>query len=336
MVSRAVFFALALVSAAGEASVPSTALRGTDSLAEEPPAEDQSAEPDTDMLTPQNATEPTAAFQVIVDMMHRELHSEHWQWLVAVAAFCFGVAAVVFPKESFKHLTIALVFAVTYTMVMGDLHERYKDQQLDGSITINGAMLWQIIVSIEVAACASLVAWRGFEGVAQFIAMVIGIWPMKMLQATLNESGIFGASPWWNIIVVTISAVFGLFLVRKHNLKLLLSYIFPFIGGKLISCSIGWLLWYLVDFTWSKPWLDFYHSLPFDETVPALTPVLGIGWSTPTQIAGPPWIGSAGGTAIWLIIALSSSCFHHHSHKKQQKLESDELAYKAMPEENKQ
>merc|ERR1719162_1738568 len=187
---------------------------------------------------------------------------------------------------------------------MGDLHERYDvDHSGGGASLSNGTPIWEIVISVEVGLCISLVAWRGFRGVELIIGMSIGVWPLREFQELLISQHVFGQSPWWNVIIVTISVGIGFSLNAhdNHHFEFLLSYILPLAGGRLVSACVGMTAGYAMLGTPNLVWLDYWHSLP-------------LGLSSRPGHYGEALSGAPGvGCLIWILIS-GIAIWRHHTH----------------------
>lgn len=276
----------------------------------------------TDMLTPHGADEPLEALAMLRQLLVQQLSVPDWQLPVMLITLSIGVLMLWSPSGVFKNVIVVVVFCIAYIMMLGDLHERYDvEHHESGSSLSNGVAIWEVILSLEVAVCASVIAWRGYDGILMVIGMTIGLWPMRFVQTTLVSLGIFGASPWWNIIIITASGSLGLYLNQKddHILERYIGYVLPVFGGRLVASSVGWLVLVLCTGNMDQVWLDFWKSLPLDIYDPAeqhvqqaLAGAPGIGWSSPESIV-PAWAGWAAGSLIWLILSVAAVVHHHRA-----------------------
>jgi len=274
----------------------------------------------TDMLTPHGADEPLEALATLRKLLVQQLSVPDWQLPVMLITFSLGVLMLWSPSGVFKNVIVVVVFCIAYIMMLGDLHERYDVEHHASSTSLsNGVPIWEVILSLEVAVCASVIAWRGFDGILMVMGMTIGLWPMRFVQTTLFNLGLFGASPWWNIIIITSSASLGIYLNQKDNhiLERYIGYVLPVVGGRLVASSVGWLVLVLCTGNMDQVWLDFWKSLPLDVYDPsehnvqqALAGAPGIGWSSPQSMV-PSWAGWAAGSLIWLLLS-AAAVFHHH------------------------
>jgi len=266
-------------------------------------------------LTPHGADEPTEALALLRQLCISQLTVPQWQWLVSLVTLLLGALLLWDPKGIFEIVVVILVFCLAYIMVLGSLHERYHT---DG----NGMTVWEVVLAIELAFCAAVIAWKGFKGIELVIGMTIGLWPMRFIQVNLVSLGIFGDSPWWNIIIISLSGSLGIWLNADdaHRLTLIIGYLLPVLGGRLVSSTIGWLALVVSTQQVGQVWLNFWKSLPLDVYDPsvqhvneALLGAPGIGWSNLPFLPGLAGYGA--GCAIWLVLSLIAVIAHHHKVK---------------------
>lgn len=276
----------------------------------------------TQMLTPHGADEPMEALAMLRGVLISQLSVPDWQWLVCLVAFSLGALLLCDPKGVFQFVVVTVVFCIGYIMTLGSLYERYDSEDHDA----NGVVLWEVVMAVEVAFCAAVIAWRGFEGIELVIGMTIGIWPLRFVQVSLVSLGIFGASPWWNIFIILFSGLLGLWLnaEKGRRLTLIIGYLLPILGGRLVSSTVGWLILSVRTQQIGGVWLDFWRSLPLDVYDPAVQQVRqalggapGIGWTNLPSV--PPTAGYAAGCGIWFVFSLIAVIAHHHRVQSQRK-----------------
>lgn len=259
----------------------------------------------TGALANHTATDPASAFGFLQDIVVAQLMAPNWQIPITVLAAVAGLAMLLQPKPAFKYIMIGTIFSMIFTITMGILHKQFPGQ---------GHLMWEPVVAVEFGLVVAWVANKGFDGVEIIVAMSMGFKPMLIIKDVFVSNSILGNSPWWNVVIVTVSFVSGFFISQDHRLEAIMGVVFPIIGGKLFSASLGWgafVAGSLAEHGHQSAWLDFWHSLPFDFNDPVVTEIgfqqqvlgsPGIGWSTPTDLA-PGWVGTVLGALIWIVMS---------------------------------
>jgi len=262
--------------------------------------------PDDDPVTtpPVGEVVPTASILLNLEQaLTAQLRIAHHQWLNALVAFLFGMAAVIDGEFVFKWLIIGGVFIVATLIAHNETAAFWS----------LGEKSWlRRFTGVEVGVIVAYNAMRGFEGLMIVLAALFGMFVSFGIQTTLVTQGVdaFKTVPWLVVSMYSlITLFFAVAVVKKKHVRAL-GILSSLLGGALVSSAVFWFATYAIEHGWVRiqgmtaspgAWVDFFTLLTgkHDRDVGVLAGSQGMN-----KFSSSGWPGDRiCGCALWFALS---------------------------------
>jgi hypothetical protein len=189
------------------------------------------------MSFPQDASQASSAvLGTIFDAISLQLHATHFQWVDALVALVVGQLMCFNGKFCFKYVLVGSVGLFSYLLTMEIVKQANPNF---------GAVL-DIVVSGEVCALMSFIAYTGFDALRYLIGSVVGLSLAFYTRILLQHMNYTALSDNWAFIVFgsNICVLIGIHLfsnaLNGHHRAMAL--IFSLVGACLVSSAFAYFL----------------------------------------------------------------------------------------------